>query len=174
MEIKEIKDLIKQLDDSSLFELVYKQGDTELRLRKAAPQNLTTPVLVTPTQANLPLQASAALVAPPAVLPPVSAPASVQSSTTSATPSVAGSSARTDLYEQKSPMVGTLYTSSSPDAPAYVKIGDRVQKGQVLCIIEAMKLMNEIEAETDGILEEIAVPNESPVEFGTVLFRIKK
>jgi acetyl-CoA carboxylase biotin carboxyl carrier protein len=69
-------------------------------------------------------------------------------------------------------MVGTFYRSPAPDAPAYVEIGDRVQKGQTLCILEAMKLMNELEAEVSGTVREICVGNAEPVEFGQVLFRI--
>ena len=73
----------------------------------------------------------------------------------------------------KSPMVGTFYASSSPDKEPFVKIGDRVHKGQVLCIVEAMKLMNEIESEFDGEIAEICVNNEDVVEYGTPLFKIK-
>ena len=73
----------------------------------------------------------------------------------------------------KAPIVGTFYTSSSPDAPVYVKVGDSVVAGQILCIIEAMKLMNEIEAETSGTLREILVKNGEPVEYGQTLFIIE-
>ena len=73
----------------------------------------------------------------------------------------------------KSPMVGTFYESSSPDAEAFVKIGDKVKKGQVLCIVEAMKLMNEIESEFDGEIVEVCVKNEEVVEYGMPLFKIK-
>ena len=73
----------------------------------------------------------------------------------------------------KSPMVGTFYESSSPDAEAFVKIGDKVKKGQVLCIVEAMKLMNEIESEFDGEIVEVCVKNEDVVEYGMPLFKIK-
>lgn len=75
--------------------------------------------------------------------------------------------------EIKSPIVGTYYESPSPDAEAYVKVGDKVKKGDVLCIIEAMKLMNEIESDCDGEILEILVKNESPIEYGQVLFKIK-
>ena len=73
----------------------------------------------------------------------------------------------------KSPMVGTFYKSSSPEKEAFVKVGDKVQKGQVLCIIEAMKLMNEIESEYDGEIVEVCIQNEEIVEYGTPLFKIK-
>ncbi len=73
----------------------------------------------------------------------------------------------------KSPMVGTFYASSSPDKEPFVKVGDKVHKGQVLCIVEAMKLMNEIESEFDGEIVEVCVSNEDVVEYGTPLFKIK-
>jgi acetyl-CoA carboxylase biotin carboxyl carrier protein len=78
-----------------------------------------------------------------------------------------------NLTDVKSPLVGTYYESSSPEAEPYVKVGDKVKKGDVLCIIEAMKLMNEIESEVDGEIAEILIDNEAPIEYGQVLFRIK-
>ena len=76
------------------------------------------------------------------------------------------------LLEIKSPMVGTFYSAPEPGAPAYVKVGSRVAAGQVVCIIEAMKIMNEIESEVAGVAREVAVENAQPVEFGQVLFRV--
>lgn len=73
----------------------------------------------------------------------------------------------------KSPMVGTFYSSSAPDKPPFVKVGDKVSKGQVLCVVEAMKLMNEIESEYDGEIAEICINNEEMVEYGTPLFKLK-
>jgi len=78
-----------------------------------------------------------------------------------------------DLFEVSSPMVGTFYRAPAPDAPPYVEVGDRVRKGQTLCILEAMKLMNELESEVAGVLREISVENSEPVEYGQVLFRIE-
>lgn len=83
----------------------------------------------------------------------------------------AGASA--NHHEMKSPMVGTFYTSPKPGTPAFVKVGDVVSEGQVLCIVEAMKLMNEIESEVNGTVREIALSNGDPVQFGQVLFRIE-
>ena len=77
------------------------------------------------------------------------------------------------LVEVVAPIVGTFYSAPSPDAPAYVRVGDRVKPGSVLCIIEAMKLMNEIEAEVTGVVREVLVENDDPVEYGQVLFRIE-
>ncbi len=80
---------------------------------------------------------------------------------------------KSNLLEVKSPFVGTFYASPSPESSAYVKKGDRVRKGQVLCIVEAMKIMNEIESEFSGEIVEVCVENENYVEYGQVLFRIK-
>jgi acetyl-CoA carboxylase biotin carboxyl carrier protein len=80
---------------------------------------------------------------------------------------------KSSYHEVKSPFVGTFYASPTPNDPVFVKVGDRVKKGQVLCILEAMKIMNEIEADASGELVEICLDNESLVEFGQVLFRIK-
>jgi acetyl-CoA carboxylase biotin carboxyl carrier protein len=80
---------------------------------------------------------------------------------------------KSTYHEVKSPFVGTFYASPTPNDPVFVKVGDRVKKGQVLCILEAMKIMNEIEADASGELVEICLDNESLVEFGQVLFRIK-
>ena len=78
--------------------------------------------------------------------------------------------ANSNLIEVKSPMVGTLYAASSPDADSYVKVGARVNAGDTLCILEAMKLMNELEAEVSGVIEEVCVQNGEPVQYGQVLF----
>ncbi len=85
------------------------------------------------------------------------------------TPSVS----KSNYKEIKSPFVGTFYSSPSPDKPAYVKVGDKVGKGQTLCILEAMKIMNEIDSDVDGEIVEVCVTNESLVEFGQTLFKIK-
>jgi len=81
--------------------------------------------------------------------------------------------AKSTLPEITSPMVGTFYRAPSPDSPPYVEVGDRVEEGQVVCIVEAMKLMNEISADRSGVVEEICVENAQPVEFGQPLFRIR-
>ncbi|MEW5805924.1 MAG: acetyl-CoA carboxylase biotin carboxyl carrier protein [Acidobacteriota bacterium] len=78
-----------------------------------------------------------------------------------------------NLFEVKSPIVGTFYRAPDPKAPPYVEVGDLVRKGQILCIVEAMKLMNEIESEVAGEIVEILVPNAHPVEYGQVLFRLR-
>jgi acetyl-CoA carboxylase biotin carboxyl carrier protein len=81
--------------------------------------------------------------------------------------------ARENLVEVTSPMVGTFYRAPAPDAPPYTEVGNRVSKGDVLCIIEAMKLMNELESEISGVIAEICVENAEPVEYGQALFRVE-
>lgn len=97
---------------------------------------------------------------------PASAPASVPGGSTPAAPVVSS------LKDIKSPMVGTFYKSPEPGAEPYVKVGTRVTSGQTVCIIEAMKIMNEIEAEVTGVVREVLADDSQPVEFGTVLFRV--
>lgn len=107
--------------------------------------------------------------APVAVHMPVSAKPSSQTMTSKNTEKVAS-----DLIEVTSPFVGTFYRSPAPDEPAFVNVGDKVSKGQVLCILEAMKIMNEIDCDASGEIAEICVDNESLVEYGQVLFKIRK
>jgi len=104
------------------------------------------------------------------VVQSVVAPVAVAASAPQAAPAAPAAMAGEVI---KSPMVGTFYTASKPGAPPFVSVGDVISKGQVLCIVEAMKLMNQIEAEVTGTLVEILVENESPVQFGQPLFRIE-
>jgi acetyl-CoA carboxylase biotin carboxyl carrier protein len=157
IDLEFLERLIKAIDQSSLDSIEIERGGTRLRLSKSASSG---PVAAAP--AALP---AAALQAPSpathASAPPTAAPASEQ-----ATPS--GS----HLIEVPSPMVGTFYRAPAPDAPSYVEKGKRVSKGDTLCIIEAMKLMNELECEVEGTIVEILAENAQPVEFGQVLFRV--
>jgi len=120
-----------------------------------------TGVLVTRT-GNHAVQVSAPMAMPMAAAPGPSAGAS---------PAPAGPAAAA-LKEIKSPMVGTFYRAPEPGAEPYVKVGSRVSAGQTVCIIEAMKIMNEIEAEVTGVVKEVCLEDSSPVEFGTVLYRV--
>jgi acetyl-CoA carboxylase biotin carboxyl carrier protein len=105
----------------------------------------------------------------------VSAPvASSTASTASETAPVKAAVVNKNLFEVKSPMVGTYYASPSPDADAFIKVGDRVKKGDTLCIIEAMKLMNELPSEVSGIVKEISVDNSQAISFGEVIIKIEK
>lgn len=163
MQVEQIKALIEAMNESQISELTYKSGEVELTLSKPSAGQVPIPVAAPQAVYAQPIQ-----VAPQQV----QAPASVEVAAAPAAP-VAPVAVASSAFEQKSPMVGTVYLASGPDAAPYVKVGDTVKKGSVLCIIEAMKLMNEIECEKDGVIAEVCVSNESPVEFGTVLFRIK-
>ncbi len=112
------------------------------------------------------------MVSAPAVLPASPGPAPVAAPAAAAPVPEARPAAATTLKDIKSPMVGTFYKSPEPGAEAYVKVGTRVTAGATVCIIEAMKIMNEIEAEVTGVVREVLVEDSQPVEFGTVLFRV--
>lgn len=156
MDIKEIKRLLEAMVGSDATELQLETGDYKLTIKRGAQQVLVAQ------------PAPVALPTPPAAAPvptPANSPAAAQ-----APPPAPATS---HLVAVTAPIVGTFYASPSPETPAYVKVGDRVTPGTVLCIIEAMKLMNEIEAEVAGVVKEILVRNEEPVEYGQVLFRIE-
>ena len=154
-DIKKILDLVREHD---LAEFELEQDGLKLRVRKTA----TGVTLVAPTAMPV------AQALPVAAAPVPAAAASAASAAASAT-----EQAEIDLAIIKSPIVGTFYRSPEPGAPSFVEVGDRVRKGQVLCIIEAMKLMNEIESETDGEITAVYVENGRPVQFGDRLFAVK-
>ncbi len=114
----------------------------------------------------LPAPVHMAMAAPPPAAPMAAAP------TAPAAPAAAAPAAASALKDGKSPMVGTFYKAPEPGAEPYVKVGSRIAVGQTVCIIEAMKIMNEIEAEVAGVVKEVLVDDTQPVEFGTVLFRV--
>jgi acetyl-CoA carboxylase biotin carboxyl carrier protein len=155
-----IESLIRSIDQSGLDSIEIERGGTRLRLSKTPPP---APLLAQPQalSAGAPApQANAATVGFPGQ---GGAPAPGE-----APPADAGR----NLLEIKSPMVGTFYRAPAPDAPTYVEVGSRVKKGDTLCIIEAMKLMNEMESEVSGTVVEVLVDNAEPVEYGQVLFRV--
>ncbi len=159
MDVKDIKRLLDALAASEVREFSYETEEYKLNVKRG-PEPAAAPTVVTtvPQPAAQPAtQAAPAAVAPAA--PATDAPSEPE------TPS--------HWVEVTAPIVGTYYAAPAPDSPAYVKVGDRVEAGAVLCIIEAMKLMNEIEAETSGVVREVLVHNEDPVEYGQVLFRIE-
>ncbi|MBD9076762.1 MAG: acetyl-CoA carboxylase biotin carboxyl carrier protein [Clostridium sp.] len=168
MNIDEILTLVQAVSDSSLTSFKLEQGDTVISLRKEKEEAKIVTV-------GAPAAPAHVLPAPETVATSgVQVPAGVPAGQTSA-PAEA-KDAGTDIGSDKvitSPLVGTFYSSSSPDAEPYVKAGDTVKKGQILGIIEAMKLMNEIESEYDGVVEAVLVNNEDVVEYGQPLFRIK-
>jgi acetyl-CoA carboxylase biotin carboxyl carrier protein len=150
-----VERLIQALDQSSIDSLEIERGGTRVRLSKTPPVSVA-PVQVAAAAAPAPAPAAAAASAP-AASAPADAPAPAS---------------RSNLVDITSPMVGTFYRSPAPDAPSYVEVGARVSPGDTLCIIEAMKLMNELECEVSGTIAEICVENAQPVEFGQVLFRV--
>ena len=158
MREEEIKRLVKIVEESSIGTLEISRWGRTIKITKNAPG-------VNSMANSHPTQTYSALVSAPA---PVASPEPATQDTKPAPPaaSVVGD-------EIKSPMVGTFYLSPAPDADPYVEVGSAVKKGQVLCIIEAMKLMNEIESEHDGKIVEILVENAQPVEYNQPLFRIE-
>lgn len=167
MTIEEIKELLQIFNASGVAEMELQRGENRLRLRRAgATQDLVV---------ASPIVAAPAVVA--TAVAPASAPASEPGSATipSATATATHKAPEADSGHVlvKSPIVGTFYESPAPDAPAFVRVGDTVSPGQVLCIIESMKLMNEIEAEVAGVIASKLVENGRPVEYGEALFSIR-
>lgn len=176
MNIDEILTLVQAVSDSSLTSFKLEQGDTVISLRKEKEEAKIVTVGAPAAPAVFAASAPAHVLPTPesVAVSGVQAPAGVPAGQTTA-PAEA-KDAGTDIGSDKvitSPLVGTFYSSSSPDAEPYVKAGDTVKKGQILGIIEAMKLMNEIESEYDGVVEAVLVNNEDVVEYGQPLFRIK-
>ncbi len=156
MDSKEIRELIEIISRSSFQTFELEREGFRLKLVKAAPVDATEAA----AGAALPRAAEAAL-----------APASPVAA--EAPPPAPAPAVETGLLELRSPIVGTFYRAPGTEAPAFTEIGSSVRKGQVLCIVEAMKVMNEIESEIDGEVVEIPVANGQPVEYGEVLFRFR-
>ncbi|HZU27070.1 MAG TPA: acetyl-CoA carboxylase biotin carboxyl carrier protein [Bryobacteraceae bacterium] len=165
----EIRELIQMVLDSGVAEIEVQRGDNRVRIRRAVAQaevlvpQAITPVVVAsapPPQAVAAAAAEHATIAAPAPAPPH-------------TTSGAGAGGPSDSIIVKSPIVGTFYDAPSPGAPPFVKVGDQVEPGQVLCIIESMKLMNEIEAEVAGVIVSKLMESGRPVEYGEALFAVR-
>ncbi len=156
MDLRKLKKLIDLVEESGIAEIEVTEGEEKVRITRSIAH-----VQQQPIYAPAPMIQAAT----PA---PVAPPTSAASVTTPETPAV-----RDLSCAQKSPMVGTFYRAASPSSPAFVEVGQSVKVGDTLCIIEAMKLMNEIEAEHSGIIKEILVENGTPVEFGEPLFIIE-
>ena len=147
MDLEKIEGLVKIVENSSLTEFSIRDGETEITMSK-----LTHPPVIA---AGVP---AAPLTAAPAQ--PTAAEEKAEAA---------------DEFELiRAPIVGTFYSAAAPDVPAYVKVGDHVKAGQTVCILEAMKLMNEIQADYDCEIEAVLVSNEQKVEYGQPLFRVKK
>ena len=151
-----IESLIRALDESSLDSLEFERGGTYIRLSKSSTTGPGT---------SLDFGQSGPAIAASQSVAPVQDPAATQA------PEEEGDEFQ-GLVEIPSPMVGTFYSSPAPDADPYVDVGQRIGEGTVLCIIEAMKLMNELESEVTGTIAKIMVENAQPVEYGQVLFLI--
>jgi len=165
MNYKEIQELLKMINRSDITEFKIKEGDFSLSIK--ANRGLDNPVIVQQVQTAQPVQVP--IVAPPTISAPVvSAP-------TEASPKANEAEVKStdaDLITIKSPIVGTFYRSASPDKPPFIKIGDTIKQGQVVCIVEAMKLFNEIESDVSGKVVKIMTEDASPVEYDQVLFLI--
>ena len=148
MDIRKVKKLIELLDDSGIAEIEITEGEESVRISRY-PAGI--PV------AAAPLAAPAPVAAPAPAAAPAEAPAEAKEE---------------DGFEVIAPMVGTFYAASSPGAAPYVQVGDRINEGDTLCIIEAMKMMNQIEADVSGVVKSIRIQNGEPVEYGQVLFVI--
>ncbi|MFH1069909.1 MAG: acetyl-CoA carboxylase biotin carboxyl carrier protein [Candidatus Glassbacteria bacterium] len=158
MDVRYLKRLIRVVEQSEISELEIEDQGIKIKIVKARPAAAHPAYLPgAPTAAH-----------PSALSPAAPLTAESQSPADRVKPA-----AKSNLVEIKSPMVGTFYRAPSPGAPPFVEVGDQVQLGQTLCILEAMKLMNELECETAGTVREICVENAQPVEFGTTLFLIE-
>ena len=159
MNQKEIKELIEFLIEKDIAEFELERGDVKVRIRRGAPEHA-------PTERIISVHPAAAAVQPVHVAHPPSAVP------THAVPPAEAPKTE-DLHMVRSPMVGTYYESPSPGSPPFVKPGDIVEAGQVLCIVEAMKLMNDIETDVGGEIVSCLVKNGQPIEYGQELFAIR-
>ncbi|MBA3827315.1 MAG: acetyl-CoA carboxylase biotin carboxyl carrier protein [Taibaiella sp.] len=160
MEFKQIQELIKAINKSNISELSVEEGDFKITIKQQASDTqfvtVHQPMQAMPMQQSAPQQA-------------ISAP---QPQAPSQAPAVASAPAD-NATTIKSPMIGTFYRSSSPDKPLFVNVGDEVKPGDVLCIIEAMKLFNEIECEVSGRIVKVLIDDASPVEYDQPLFLVE-
>jgi acetyl-CoA carboxylase biotin carboxyl carrier protein len=147
MDIRKVKKLIELLDESGIAEIEITEGDDSVRISRYSTAAPAAPVATHMAAAPAPALA-------PEAVPPAAAPAEAEE----------------DGFEVAAPMVGTYYAASSPGAAPYVQVGDRISEGDTLCIIEAMKMMNQIESEVSGVIKSIRLQNGEPVEFGQTLF----
>ena len=159
MDIKKIKSLAALLDESGLTAVEVKEGESTIRLERSAPAST---VIASPQAYShtMPLMSF-----------PVDEHHASGAGTAQDLPKTGGIDFA-NLKEFKAPIIGVFFASPSPDAPAFVSVGDKVKKGDTLCIIEAMKVLNEIPADRDGEIIEILVENAAVVEYGQVLFKI--
>ena len=170
MDSKEIQELLKLINRLELAEFKYKEGDLQFSVRTKYYLTSRSGTDGTPSYVNLPAPphvTSAPASSHPA--PPARTAAETEADASVSAPTVA---AKDNLIEIRSPIVGTFYRSASPDKPVYVKPGDTIEEGAVVCIVEAMKLFNENESEVAGKVVKIMVEDASPVEYDQLLFLI--
>lgn len=167
MKVEQVLELVKAVSDSELTEFKYEEDGVKLSLKKTSDRIVQVQAPAAPAAA--PVIAPAVMPAAPAPVPaaaPVSAPAGAEA------PAAASAESEIKGNIVKSPLVGTFYAAPAEDADSFVKVGDSVKEGQVLAIVEAMKLMNEIESDFTGTVTEILVENGQAVEYGQPLFVI--
>lgn len=161
MNQKEIKELIEFLIEKDIAEFELERGDVKMRIKRAGEASTST------------THYHAAAAPPPQAQPYPPAPAPQASAPAAPAPAPPAPAKEEELFMVKSPIVGTFYEAPSPGSPPFFKVGDVVETGQILCIIEAMKLMNEIEADASGEIVKRLVNNGQPVEYGQPLFAIR-
>jgi acetyl-CoA carboxylase biotin carboxyl carrier protein len=162
IDFHELRELLGTISQTDITELTLKSDDFELTVRKGSPLGSTPATIVTSPQIAP---------TPPTVETATATNPTPKPATTTEIPPVAATTDK-KWVEVTSPMVGTFYRAPAPDEPPFVSVGDRLTKGQVVCIIEAMKLMNEIEAEFSGQVMEILVQNGEPIEYGQTLMLV--
>ena len=156
MDIRKVKKLIELLDESGIAEIEITEGEESVRISRHASS------VAAPPPAPAPVAAAPAAVAAPAAAAPAAA--------TAAAPAPA--EPEEEGYQVTAPMVGTFYSAPTPGSPPFVQVGDRVSEGDTLCIVEAMKMMNQIESDVAGVIKSIRTQNGDPVEYGQILFVI--
>lgn len=167
LNLDQIRALVELAAEKKVAELTVEQGETKITVCMPN-ENMAPQTVVYGQPAMTPVMAGAVPTVPHA---PATAPPAVE---TSSTPATIPAAVDANLHVVTSPMVGTFYQAPSPESAPFVEVGKTVQNGQTLCIIEAMKLMNELEADVSGKVVEILVKNGEPVEFGQPLFKIQK
>lgn len=170
MDFKQIKELILLVNKTKISELKIEQGDFKINIRsksftKAIQSNKSDGPSAIPINMSPPMQSMAPAVA--------AAPPPMETVTPADSGEKPASAADSNLITIKSPMIGTFYRSSSPDKDPFIKVGDNIDNGSVICIIEAMKLFNEIESEVSGKVVKVLVENSTPVEYDQPLFLVE-
>ena len=158
MDIRKVKKLIELLEESNIDEIEIKEGEESVRISRNSGQPLVA--------------SQAATFAAPLAAPVAAAPAPAPAAPAAAEPAPAAAAPEPAGHVVKSPMVGTFYRAPSPTSPSFAEVGQTVKVGDVICIVEAMKMMNQIEADKAGTIEAILVENGEPVEFDQPLFSI--